>query len=137
MTTTSGPPIETPLILTTERSGRTCRLTSLKGCAMATTLSTPGAMAAPAAADVRYDGAFGAASHVRLVAGLADALDDVIDFLLGRFVGHVDDHGWILLVGSVVKTKAAIRSRLAAQLVFQLPVSGSTLLQAAPQPLPR
>ena len=43
MMTTPGPPIFTPPTFTTVRSGLTCRLTSLKGWAMATTLSTPGA----------------------------------------------------------------------------------------------
>jgi hypothetical protein len=51
-----------------------------------------------------------------LLSGLADALDDGVDFLLGGFLGHVDDHGLVSLCEFVVfvKTKAAIRgSRLA------------------------
>src|SRR5208337_2041223 len=53
-------------------------------------------VAAPAAHG-GYDGALGAAGDVRLVSGLADAFNDVVDFLLGGFLGHVDNHGLVLL----------------------------------------
>src|SRR5258708_16364041 len=43
MTTASGPPMRTPPTSTTERAPRACLLTSLNGCAMVTTSSTPGA----------------------------------------------------------------------------------------------
>jgi hypothetical protein len=82
---------------------------------------------AASAADGGNDGALGAASDVRLVSGFANAFDDVVDFLLGGFLGHVDDHGLVLLFRSFVvfgfsrfncsaKTKAAIcGSRLTAE----------------------
>jgi hypothetical protein len=41
-----------------------------------------------------YDGALGAARDVRVVSRLADTLDDMVDFLLGGLVRHIDDHGW-------------------------------------------
>ncbi len=40
------------------------------------------------------DGAFDSARDVRLVAGLANALDDVRNLLFGGFLRHVDDH-WL------------------------------------------
>ena len=38
------------------------------------------------------DGALGAPGDMRLVAGFADAVDDVVDFCFGGLLGHVDDH---------------------------------------------
>jgi hypothetical protein len=51
---------------------------------------------------------------MRLVSGFTDTLNHVVDFVLGGFLGHVHNHGLVLLVCFVAKTKAAIRrSRLA------------------------
>jgi len=65
----------------------------------------------------------------------------VVDFLLGGFLGHVDNHGLVLLVSPFLwfaaKTKAAISgSRLAVEACLVSVASrGSSSLQAAPQPL--
>ena len=50
-------------------------------------------LVAASAAHGGDDGALGAARDMGLVSGFADAFDDVVDFLFGGFVGHVDDHG--------------------------------------------
>ena len=47
---------------------------------------------APAAAHRGDDGPFHATRDVRLIAGLANALDHMGDFLLCGFLRHVDDH---------------------------------------------
>ena len=52
---------------------------------------------APAAADGGHNRAFGAPRDVRLVAGLPDAVDDMVDLGFGGLLGHVDDHDVVSL----------------------------------------
>ena len=50
-------------------------------------------MAASTAADGGNDGALGSTRDMGLESGFADALNDVLDLLLGGAVRHVYDHG--------------------------------------------
>ena len=49
-------------------------------------------MAATSTADAGDDGSFSAAGNVRLEPGLFDAVDNVLNFLFGCVLSHVDDH---------------------------------------------
>ena len=57
------------------------------------------------------DGALDAARNVRLVAGLANALDDVRNLLFGGFLGHVDDHWLAPCEWYVLKCSRQTKSR--------------------------
>jgi hypothetical protein len=82
-------------------------------------------MAAPAAHS-GDDRAFGAARDMRVVSGFANAIDHVLDLIFSRFFGHVDDHGWILLVQFSGKTKAAIFIAAYGFSWFRVAVRGSS-----------
>src|ERR1700677_1346114 len=62
-------------------------------------------MAAALAAYRRNNGALGAARHVGLESGFADALNNVVDLLFCGAVRHVYDHGDDLFFFSAAKDK--------------------------------
>src|SRR5437764_4212561 len=63
------------------------------------------------ATNSRDNGALGAARDMGVVTGLANALDHMLYLILGRFLGHVDDHRWGSPFIASCKTKAAISDR--------------------------
>ena len=75
------------------------RLASLNGLRIGSTCSTPGmaderlGLQLVLVADDADDGALLAPAEVRLEAQLANALQDVVDLLLGRIGSQYDNHG--------------------------------------------